>query len=221
MELKILAYDVDDTLIKTSENSVISLFDAAVLFGLNPPPPKILLERFKEYQGLTWAQVVKIIWPNIDIAEFRPFYEKHKPGIIYPAIEGAKEALEELKQRGYVQGIITNRSDSLFSQRMEEAGYDLCFFDFYYTRDMIGTTKEKPGFFNVLLEECARRGLEKEHAVYIGDTLLDLRATRDAGIYFIAVLTGQASKEDFVREGLSPQQVMPSVKGLPGLLGRL
>ncbi len=51
-----------------------------------------------------------------------------------------------------------------------------------------------------------------EPILMVGDALTDLEAARSAGVDFAGVLTGNATKDDFLREGLSEAMIFPSIK---------
>ena len=63
--------------------------------------------------------------------------------------------------------------------------------------------KPDPDVFLPVFNRLKEEGIEKKDIVYIGDSLDDLRASRGAGIDFIAVTTGLYSKEQFQKAGAS------------------
>ena len=57
-------------------------------------------------------------------------------------------------------------------------------------------THHKPNPEGLLLA-ISRLGAQKQDVLYIGDALVDAEAARQAGIDFLAVLTGTVSRETF------------------------
>ena len=57
-----------------------------------------------------------------------------------------------------------------------------------------------------------------ERAVYVGDSRIDIRAGKAAGMKTAGVLTGMEDREALEREG--PDVIIESVADLPDLLGR-
>lgn len=65
-------------------------------------------------------------------------------------------------------------------------------------------------------------GIEKEHAVMIGDRLYtDIRMANDAGTESIMVLTGEAKRSDLKDSNIQPTYVVDSVADIPDLILRI
>jgi phosphoglycolate phosphatase-like HAD superfamily hydrolase len=86
-------------------------------------------------------------------------------------------------------------------------------FDSVITADDTQDHKPHP---EPLLLACGRLGIKPEEAVYVGDSLLDYEAAKRAKVKFIAVLSGDVSKEEFKKNGV--KNVIPSVAELPEFL---
>ena len=67
-----------------------------------------------------------------------------------------------------------------------------------------------------LLQVCDELDYIIEDTVYVGDSIVDGECARNAGLGFIAVLSGGAYEEDFVDMGV--EEIIDSVAGLPQLL---
>jgi phosphoglycolate phosphatase len=59
-------------------------------------------------------------------------------------------------------------------------------------------------------------GAPAGNAIYVGDTTIDAEAAANAGLRFVAVLTGPTSREEFAP--LTTVALLDSVAGLPALL---
>lgn len=113
--------------------------------------------------------------------EFAPRVSKHmgefyKPESIVP--EDARRVLPQLKQAGYILGVISNR-DKPFQELLHEHGIGE-FFDFCLAAGEVNTYKPEPGVF-----EHALRGvnISARDAVYVGDNYYaDVVGARRAGI---------------------------------------
>ncbi len=61
--------------------------------------------------------------------------------------------------------------------------------------------KPNPDVFTPLIEALKKEDIDKEEIVYVGDSLYDLKAATQAGLYFIAITTGLYSRDDFEKNG--------------------
>lgn len=64
--------------------------------------------------------------------------------------------------------------------------------------DDVDTAKPQPDIVNVALD---RAGVNAEHAVFLGDTVWDVRAAGRAGVQTIAFLSGGVSRQELEDEG--------------------
>jgi putative hydrolase of the HAD superfamily len=92
--------------------------------------------------------------------------------------EGTALALEELKKRGYILGVISN-SDGRIESAFEQAGLT-SYFDFFIDSFHVGVEKPDPEIF-LLATEHAR--VAPEQAAYVGDLYwVDVVGARSAGL---------------------------------------
>ena len=113
--------------------------------------------------------------------EFAPSVSKHmgefyKPESVIP--EDVRRALPQLKQAGYILGVISNR-DKPFQDLLNDHGIGE-FFDFSLAAGEVNTYKPEPGVF----EHALRRvNLSARDAVYVGDNYYaDVVGARRAGL---------------------------------------
>ena len=67
---------------------------------------------------------------------------------------------------------------------------------------------------NPALDYLQEKGISTKEIISVGDHPDDYLAARDAGISFIAVLTGESRKEDFVELGLDENKVINNLEEL-------
>lgn len=113
--------------------------------------------------------------------EFAPNVSKHmgefyKPESIVP--DDVRRALPQLKETGYILGVISNR-DKPFQDLLQEHGIGE-YFDFSLAAGEVNTFKPEPGVF----EHALRRvNLAPQDAVYVGDNYYaDVVGARRAGL---------------------------------------
>jgi len=102
--------------------------------------------------------------------------ENYKPEDIIP--DGTFEALENLRQRGYVMGVVSNR-DTPYHDRLQELGLSP-YFSFSLAAGEVHSWKPSPGIFEVALKRAETKAHE---TVYVGDNYFaDVVGSRNAGL---------------------------------------
>jgi len=102
--------------------------------------------------------------------------EFYRPVSVVP--DDVRRALPQLKQAGYILGVISNR-DKPFHDVLQEHGID-SFFDFSLAAGEVNSFKPEPGVF----EHALRRvSLSPKEAIYVGDNYYaDVVGSRRAGL---------------------------------------
>ncbi len=114
------------------------------------------------------------------------------------AYDGVPEMLAGLRSAGLPLGIVTGKGREAWE--VTRAATDLGGFDVVVTDDDVHAAKPDPGG---LLAAAATLGIAPEQAVYIGDSTVDMRAGRNAGMRIGAALwakTAPGEAEAFVRK---------------------
>ena len=102
--------------------------------------------------------------------------EFYRPESIIP--EDVRRALPQLKQAGYILGVISNR-DKPFLDVLQEHGIDE-FFDFFLAAGEVNVFKPEPGVFEHALQ---RLNLSPREVIYVGDNYYaDVVGARRAGL---------------------------------------
>lgn len=102
--------------------------------------------------------------------------EFYRPESIVP--EDVRRALPQLKQAGYILGVISNR-DKPFLDVLKHHGID-DFFDFSLAAGEVNVFKPEPGVFEHALQ---RLNLSPQEAIYVGDNYYaDVVGARRAGL---------------------------------------
>jgi HAD superfamily hydrolase (TIGR01509 family) len=123
--------------------------------------------------------------------------------------EGAKEALMLLKSQNYTIAVVSGIRRNLLETGLKKTNL------FVYVDYMLGaddTKKSKPDPEPFLLA-ASHFQLPPEHCVMIGDSFLDIRGAKKAGMKAIGVLTGFTAKNELLAEGAD--LVIDNLKELP------
>jgi HAD superfamily hydrolase (TIGR01549 family) len=153
-----------------------------------------------------------------DIAfSYNQFYEQegYKTGRVY---EGVREVLAELRARGYLLGVASNKSWGRVGADIDYLGlHDLV--DAFVTSEDTVQRKPHPA---PLLKLAEKLQVEARYCAYIGDYRGDIIAAREAGMVSVAVMWGGmflpetllAEYPDYVVE--RPEELLDLFPG-PGL----
>jgi len=106
-------------------------------------------------------------------------WEAHRRfGLWTVAIEGAPEAVAELRRRGLELGVVSN-AEGRVAQDLDSAGYE-GMFTTVVDSHVVGVEKPDPRIFEIALE---RLGAKAETTIYLGDVpAVDVDGAKSAGI---------------------------------------
>ena len=112
-------------------------------------------------------------------------------------IQGTPELLDRLRAKNVKLATLTNsgRAPSEWLLRQHDL---LRHFDFTLSRDEVTALKPSP---EGVLKALDLMGLPKDEVVYVGDSIIDVRAAKAAGIKVASVTTGRYSHERLRNEG--------------------
>ena len=208
MKYRTIIWDLDGTLMDTLHDLMNSVNYALEKHGM----PVRTYQEIRNFVGNGVKRLVELSVPDglnnptfeEVFADFKSHYIVHcqdQTGLY----DGIAETLEELKARGIRMAVVSNKLQSgvteLFESQVRTVGKEetICLKD--YIEVAIGERPEmarKPAadMVNRAFEEM---GLDKENAVYIGDSEVDLATARNSGLPCISVLWGFRDK-DYLKE---------------------
>ncbi|MCG8566598.1 MAG: HAD family hydrolase [Desulfobacterales bacterium] len=179
--IKAVVFDCDGVLFDTALSN--RKFYDAILDAFGKPP--LSQEQFINVHMMTVKGAVEYLFPELD--SHRPVYEKIKEigyGTFTPYMqmeEGLRELLTALKDGGYIRGIATNRTNTM--EDVLEEFHLSQEFDIVMTAAKVEKPKPDPEQLLKIMDEFK---LEAEEILFIGDSLYDEQAARNAGTRFVA-----------------------------------
>jgi len=198
-------FDFDGTLIDSVKSVWKEYRRTARVLNL----PKRRFEDFARQLGKPWESALISLWPGIDVKKFTEVYRLEREQVM--AIDGVLEALGRLKGR-YKLGILTSRGGKTLFKHLESTGIGTQAFDLILHKESLRNHKPNP---DALYQACEELGIRPSEAVYVGDARVDVQCARAAGMKFIGVLTGGATRKDFEECGVSGKDILETIKDLP------
>ena len=193
-------FDLDGTLL----NTIDDLADAGNWVCRNHGWPTHTVEEYKRYVGSGMARLAVRFSPEEwhteegvqkILDEFLPYYAAHKEDKTAP-YPGVPELLEHLRAAGVSIAVLSNKAHALAVPVIE--GYFPQ--KFQYIRGGVEGLPLKPDPA-LLLKLMENMGATQENTLFVGDSDVDIRTAKHAGVTSCGVLWGFRGREELEREG--------------------
>ncbi len=199
MKLKAIVFDMDGTLLDTLTDLKDSLNHTLRRCGY----PERTLDEVRHFVGSGIGKLVSRAMPNgeenptfpVVFEEMKQYYADHCRIHTRP-YDGIPELLKALHDAGYPMAVVSNKVHPQTVALREEFFKD--------TIDVAIGAKDgvplKPAPESVW-DALEQLGCDKEDAVYIGDSDIDVATARNSGLRCISVLWGFRTKDELLAVG--------------------
>ncbi len=205
--IKAIILDSDNTLIDFSRIAALCIQKTASRIGLRVPN----IEKINKLWGRSIEFIIETLWGKSYIKKFRKEYLKIVLKYKFKEIKGAKKTIEKLRKK-YEIAIISAKPKPLMSKNFKDTKINTKIFKFMLSGDDTKFHKPDPRVFNGALKKLK---VNKNEVLYVGDALVDYMAAKKTGFNFVAVLTGNYKRKDFLKFGLKKENILKSVRELP------
>jgi len=184
----LLIFDLDGTLIDSKRDLVDSVNATLTWNGRDPLPDHVVAS----YVGSGAPVLIRRAFPDAAEADldrllrhFLDYYREHMldATTLYP---GVGEALDRLHSADVPMAILTNKPVRFSIRLIEGLGLDTHFFR-VYGGNSFEEKKPHPRGINLLVEES---GADRSKTVMVGDSAVDVRTARNAGVQACGVSWG-------------------------------
>ena len=214
MKYSLAVFDLDGTILDTSEDLNCSLNDTLQKYGL---PPRSVAET-KRFLGNGIRRLVELgagerVSPEMlddMVADFKAHYKIHCMDRTRP-YEGIPALLAELRRRGMKTAVVSNKADFAV-QELAERFFPGLFDAAVGEREGV---KRKPAP-DAVNEVLLRLNVPRENAVYIGDSEVDILTAKNAGLPCLSVAWGFRDVPTLQTAGA--ERIVNDVGALRGLL---
>ena len=189
-----ILWDLDGTLLDTLQDLADSVNHVLGCFGL--PGRR---EEVRCFVGNGARRLIEQSLPGEDtdppvdevFAAFQSYYSGHCQIKTKP-YDGILEALEELTRLGYPMAVVSNKPDGAVKTLAEQ------YFPGLYARGESAGCPRKPA------PDMVRKAMEAigvERCIYVGDSEVDVRTAKNAGVPALSVLWGFRDRQTLLDAG--------------------
>jgi phosphoglycolate phosphatase len=214
IDLKGVLFDLDGTLIDSKLDIAAAANAARAHFKMPPLPAEDVLPFIGFGIRHLIGGALETSWEaRIDegLKAALIHYDSHL-GEQTTVFEGALELLKDLKGRGIICGVVSNKPHDLTLRTLKIFKME------GYFRAALGegAVRNKKPHPEPVREALRRMQVKPENAVFVGDSAVDVQTARNAGIPVIVVSHGFGEKDALEQE--LPDLTVPSLKDLAGIL---
>jgi len=201
MSVRLALFDCDGTL-SDGQAAVCAAMDIAFAEAGLPAPERHAVRRIV---GLSLPQAVARLAPEaasetqamaVDAYKTAFRQARYDGSLHEPLYDGIAALLGRLKQRGWVLGVATGKSDRGLKSCLLTHGI----FDLFVTLQTADRHPSKP-HPSMIEQAMAEAGASPEHTVMIGDTAYDMAMARAAGVRAVGVAWGYHEPAELVAAG--------------------
>ncbi|MEO6602661.1 MAG: HAD hydrolase-like protein [Polyangiaceae bacterium] len=211
-EMRAVLFDYDDTLVDTRRCKYAALKHLAQHhYGM-----ALTDRRIDAHWGIAYRQLFFELFRDVDPDLERVIHRYEELDSAFPitAFADTARVLDALLQRCLV-GIVTAAGRTLVESQLHQLQLPVARLSLLQTAEDTPYHKPDPRVFDPALARLRQLGVSLGRLTYVGDSLKDFMAARDAGLSFFGVLRGTSSREEFAAAGAR------TVGSLDELLARL
>lgn len=191
-----ILWDLDQTLLNfdlSMEHALRAVFDQ---YGM--PIDEEITARYDAINRSYWLRLEsgELTKEQVTVGRFRTLFEElgithvapeqinadyqRELGNVYFYMDGAKELVTLLKEKGYRQYVVTNGVNSTQASKMKRSGLDRIM-DGVFVSELMGYPKPRKEYFDACF--AALPGVTREECILVGDSLTsDMRGAENAGV---------------------------------------
>ena len=212
-------FDLDGTLLDTLEDLTDSVNHAMEKFGF----PVHTIEEIRTFVGNGAPKLLErsipdgVANPDYEAAltAFKAHYAEHCEDKTGP-YEGVPEMLGGLKEQGYHLAVVSNKFDGAVKKLCKKYFGEFISVSIGESEEV----KRKPAP-DTVYRALRELGCDASHAVYVGDSEVDIQTAKNASLPCISVTWGFRTEEKLRDEGAPEHMMIRTPRELVPLLARL
>jgi phosphoglycolate phosphatase len=190
-----ILFDLDGTLIDSTEAILESFYHSFAYMGTKPPKREDIESKI----GYTLEDIFAFLGTEkhlIDehVTAYKACYREVSKPKTY-MLSGALEAIELASSFARL-GVVTTKTAKYSKELLEYLGV-MHYFDALVGREDVVNVKPHPEPIHKALAQLGKNGADEKNDIWmIGDTFLDVKAAKNAGVKHIALMTGYGDKNE-------------------------
>ena len=212
MRVKAVIFDMDGTLIDTSEAHIKAWLEASRSIGIRG----LKADDVRRHLGKTSLAIAKGLLRHVgmseDLAErFAELKDKlflKKYVYMVPPFPHSAITLSSLKAQGIKVAVVSSNPSQLIKEVLRSTGL-LKYVDVIVGQDEVQEGKPSP---EPILKALSKLGVGKGEALVVGDSRYDMIAAKRACVRAYGVLTGVDTANELLKAGA--QKVLPTLRDL-------
>ena len=211
--IRLVIYDLDGVLID-SNKAILESFRRTFDEIGEPFDPDAILSRIGHGLYQIFLDTLPAGYES-RLEELRQMYIRHFQSLdikYTQLLPEVPETLTEVKKKGYLQALATNKTVTEAERILMELGV-AGYFDLMAGFMTVTRAKPEPDMILYLLDKL---GVRADEAVFVDDTNVGLTAGIRAGVHTIGITTGNNSLEQIME--VTPDTVVNRFRDIPGLL---
>ncbi|MBT31675.1 MAG: hypothetical protein CMO01_18620 [Thalassobius sp.] len=196
-DIKAVLFDFDDTLVQTTKTK----YEAIKAIGSRYYNHQFTNEMIDEHWGIAFNKFYHNLFAGLDtdmnrVMERRTIVTKEFPNQLF---SDTNSTLSSLKKQCKL-GIVSAASKDTIHAEIEQTGLDISTLQFIQSADDTDFHKPDPRVFEPALAQLEKAQIDKSEILYVGDSLKDFYAARDAGLHFVGIANVTTSDAVFTKE---------------------
>lgn len=191
-------FDYDDTLVQTRQCK----FEALRALALRRYQLALSDAEIERHWGIAYAELFQRLFGAVepDLGRAITAYERLDDEFPMTAYPESLRVLEALRIDRLV-GVVTAAGRAIVECQMRQLGFPIAGLVLLQTAEDSPYHKPNPRVFDSALRQLSRHGVSVRDTTYVGDSIKDFYAARDAGLGFVGVLRGTTSEQEFSAAG--------------------
>jgi phosphoglycolate phosphatase len=199
--MKLIIFDLDGTIINSLSDLAIACNYVMKQHGYPEHP----LADYNNFVGNGISKLIERALPEEHRdkeyvtqirAEFIEYYKQHIHDKTYP-YEGIKDLLKELANRGIMIAVASNKFQSGVDELLEYFFPEINFVAKMGQSDNM-PVKPNPTMVYTIIDKA---GASKADTLYVGDSNVDMKTARNAGLLPVGVTWGFRTREELIENG--------------------
>lgn len=192
--IRIIIFDFDGTLGDTRANILLTMRMTLRKLGLSEKDDDTIGATIGIPLGEGFLQMFPGLTPeqeDLCVKTYRAIFEENKKDLVPALFPHVKDALADLKERGFILTVASSRSSASLNGFLRDMGVADCI-SFVLGADNVEKAKPHP---EPVLRTLEQFGVDASAAVVVGDMPVDIQMGKAAGAKTVAVTYGNASRE--------------------------